>query len=127
MNTVALKRNLPTFFGFIEKRRKLRQKRLPKHLQPLPLWPVWFQVALNFLLIGTNLTLIWNKDEYLTDVGPSIPMIVGLLFLFYAVISAFQLRSQFFKGRGARLVKIDIALTVLSFLTWTGAIVAFLP
>src|SRR6185437_6515176 len=109
MDAVMLKRNLPTFFEFVERLKKALQKpKLPKHLQPFSLAPLYVQLGLNSALIVTNLWLIWNKDEFMTDVGPAIPMTICLLFLFFVAVSAFQMRTRFVKGRGSRLAKLNL-------------------
>ena len=42
-----IKKYLPTVAATLEKRQKASQNRLPKHLRPLSLWPLWAQVLLN--------------------------------------------------------------------------------
>ena len=126
MNTATMKRNLPTLYQLLHSRQKKRLQQLPKHLQPISLWPLRFQIFMNVVFIFTQITLLVKRDDFLTEVGPAIPMIISLLFLFYAVVSAFQARSSFHKGRGARLAKANFVLAVIFFLSWAGTVVIFL-
>ena len=127
MNAAQLKNHLPTLAAWWEKRRKEKQNRLPKHLRPPEIWPIWIQIALNTGLIVTLCNLMIDRDDYLTEAGPAIAMIISFLFLIFTLIEAIRYRRHYEKIRGARLAKINFALMILAFLSWAGSIVVFLP
>jgi hypothetical protein len=127
VDPIALKRHVPTFFGFVERRQAARRNRLPKHLRPIVLWPLYLQIVLNTTLIITLSTLMLNKDEYLTDAGPAIVMAICLVMLFYTVSSAFKLKVRYAQIRGRRLSRLNFWLMALAFLCWPLAVVVFLP
>ena len=128
MKTSArIKAHLPTVAGYLEKRNRTKLNQLPKHLRPPEIWPLWIQVALNTgLIIGLwNLTV--DRDDFLTEAGPAIALVVCFLVLIYTLISAVRLRAFYEKTRGQRLSKINLGLMILAFLFWAGSIVVFLP
>jgi hypothetical protein len=118
---------LPTFSAWLEKRRKARRNRLPKHLRPPEIWPIWIQIALNSGLIVTHFNLMIDRDDYLTEAGPAIAMVLCFLFLIYTLISAVRLRRHHESLRGRRLAKVNLGLMVIAFLSWAGTVVVFLP
>jgi hypothetical protein len=126
MDIAKLKAHLPTIPQYLEKRRKAKQNRLPKHLRPLDVWPLWVQIALNSGLIMTLYNLMVNRDDYLSEAGPALVMVGCLLLLIYTLISAVQKRHIYHNIRGQRLAKLNFALMVLAFLLWAGSIVVFL-
>jgi len=81
MDAAQFKNYLPTLNAWWEKRRKERQNRLPRHLRPAEIWPIWIQIALNTGLILTLCNLMIDRDDYLTEAGPAIIMIIAFLFL----------------------------------------------
>jgi hypothetical protein len=127
MNTEKMKSHLPTFSGYLEKRRKAKQNRLPKHLRPPEIWPIWLQVVLNSGLIITLSNLMVDRDDYLTEAGPAIILVICFLLLIYTLISAFRLRRTYDNIRGQRLAKLNLVLMGIAFLCWAGSIVVFLP
>ena len=127
MNTGKIKTHLPTVAAFMERRKKARENRLPKHLRPLPTLPIWIQVTLNSALVIALFNMMVDRDDYLTEAGPAIALVACLLLLIYSLISAMQLRHRYLKIRGARLAKFNFALMILAFLSWAATIVVFLP
>ena len=126
MNAAQLKNHLPTLAAWWEKRRKEKQNRLPKHLRPPEIWPIWIQIALNTALILTLCNLMIDRDDYLTEAGPAIIMIVAFLFLIFTLIEAVRYGRHYENIRGARLAKLNFVLMILAFLSWAGSIVVFL-
>lgn len=122
-----LKDKVPTFYGYWERRQEAKQNQLPKHLRPLPKGPIRFQIMLNLGILAAILTMMWSRDEYVSEAGPAIGLVVCFLLLIYALISAFQLRARYAKTEFVRSTKINIGLMVTAFLSWTFAIIQFLP
>jgi len=127
MNTSKIKTHLPTVTSYLEKRRKAKQNRLPKHLRPLEVWPLWIQIALNSGIVIALLNLMVDRDDFLTEAGPAIGLVICLLLLIYTLITAVRMKNQYYKIRGQRLAKLNVALMIVGFLSWAGAIVVFLP
>ena len=126
MNTSKIKARLPTIPKYLEKRRKAKQNRLPKHLRPLQIWPIWIQIALNSGLIITLYNLMVDRDDYMTEAGPAIVLVVCLLLLIYTLITALRLRHTYALLRGKKLATLNMVLMVFAFLFWAGSIVMFL-
>jgi hypothetical protein len=126
MDKSKLREKLPTIPNYLEKRRKARENRLPKHLRGPEVWPIWVQILLNSALVVTLYNLMVSRDDYLTEAGPAIVMVGCLLLLIYTLISALRLRHIYQKIRGARLAKINFVLMILAFLFWVGSIMVFL-
>src|SRR5579864_8149075 len=118
MNKSKIKAHLPTIPGYLEKRRKARENQLPKHLRPLAVWPIWIQVGLNSGLIIVLYNMMVDRDDYLTEAGPAIALVVCLLLLIYTLISALRLRDTYAKLRGEKLAKVNFGLMILAFLFW---------
>jgi hypothetical protein len=127
LDPATIKRHLPTFSGFVERRKKTQRNRLPKHLRPPVVWPLYVHLALNSGLIVAMCTLMLNLDEYATDTGPAIAMGVCMLLLFYTVPSAFRLKTRYLQLRGRRRAKLNFWLAAAAFLLWPLTIVVFLP
>jgi len=127
MDAAQIKNYFPTFAAWRDRRRKQRQNQLPKHLRPPVIWPIWIQIALNTGLIIMLCNLMIDRDDYLTEAGPAIAMIVAFLFLIFTLIEAVRYRRHYEKIRGARLAKINFILMIVAFLSWAGSIVVFLP
>jgi hypothetical protein len=127
MDAAKIKTYLPTLVAWWAKRRKEKQNRLPRHLRPPAIWPLWIQIALNTGLIVILCNLMINRDDYLSEAGPAIAMGICFLFLIYTIIEAVRMRRFYDKMRGVKLAKANIALTILAFLSWAGSIVVFLP
>jgi len=127
MNTAKIKTHLPTVSRYLEKRKKAKQNRLPKHLRPPEIWPIWIQLVLNSALIITLANLMVDRDDFLTEAGPAIALVVCFLVLIYTLISAVRMRHFYDNLRGQRLAKLNFALMIIAFLCWAGSIVVFLP
>jgi hypothetical protein len=127
MDTTKIKKHLPTVTGYIEKRKKAKQNQLPKHLRPPEVWPIWIQIVLNIGLVVALMNLMIDRDDYMTEAGPAVILVICFLLLIYTLISAVSLRRFYAKIRGEKLAKINFVLMVLAFLCWAGSIVAFLP
>src|SRR5882757_3176957 len=97
MDTAKIKKHLPTIPGYIEKRRKAKQNRLPKHLRPPEIWPIWIQILLNIGLIVALSNMMVDRDDYVTEAAPAIALVVCFLLQIYTLISAFRLRNFFAK------------------------------
>jgi hypothetical protein len=126
MDTGRIKRHLPTIPRYLEKRRKAKQNQLPKHLRPPEVWPIWIQIVLNSALIIALYNLMVDRDDYLTEAGPAMVLVICLLVLIYTLISALRLRQTYHQTRGRNLAQFNFALMILAFLFWAGSIVVFL-
>lgn len=122
-----MKEHIPTFVGIYEKRKLAKKNRLPKHLRPISLWPIAGQMALNIGILSALLNVIVNKDEYLTDAGPAISMVVCLLLLIYTVISAVHLKKLHTSSRGAKLARINFWLMLAALISWPACVAVYLP
>jgi phosphatidylserine synthase len=127
MDTAKIMTRLPTLSAYLEKRRKARQNRLPKHLRPLVIWPVGLQIALNTGLIVALCNLMTDRDDYVTEAGPAVVLVVCFLLLIYTMITSVRLKRFHSGMRGERLAKINLGLMIIAFLLWAASIVAFLP
>jgi len=127
MDEIKLKRNIPTFMAFWERRRKASRNRLPKHLRPPSVWPIWIQLLLNIGIIVALCTLMLNKDDYLTDAGPAITMILCLLMLIYTIYEGLHMRDRYQKTKGHRLATLNFWIMAVAFLCWPAAVAVFLP
>jgi magnesium-transporting ATPase (P-type) len=127
MDAAIWRRRLPTFFSYWEKRQKAARNRLPKHLRPPSRWPILLQIALNLGIFIALTHLMWNKEEFLTDAGPAITMVVCFLLLIYSMITAVRLRLRYRQTRGQRWASLNFYLMILAFLSWPAAVAVFLP
>jgi hypothetical protein len=118
---------LPTLTRILENRQKAKRNRLPKHLRPIPLWPIGVQMVLNAGLGITLTNLMLDRDEYLSEFGPAIALVACLLLLIYTLISAVRLRRLHDQTRGQKWAKINLALMALAFFSWALSIVVYLP
>ena len=57
-----------------------------------------------------------DRDDYVSEAGPAIALVICLLLLIYALISAVRMRRAFEKTRGLRLAKINLVLMIFAFL-----------
>lgn len=126
MDEMKLKRNIPTFMAYWERRRKAARNRLPKHLRPLAVWPVWVQLILNIAIMVTLCTLMLNKDDYLTDAGPAITMILCLILLIYTIYEGLHMRDRYKNIKGQKLAAINFWFMVAAFLCWPATVAVFL-
>jgi len=126
MDMDKLKERLPTLPNFLDKRRKAKANRLPRHLRPPELRPIWLQLLLNSAIIVVLFNLMVDRDDFMSEAGPAIALVVCLLLLIYSLISGVRLRHEFNKIRGQKLAKLNFILMILAFLMWAGSIVVFL-
>lgn len=126
MDKAKIKAHLPTIPGYLEKRRKAKANQLPKHLRPPEIYPIWIQIILNIGVMVTLLNLIVDRDDFMSEAGPAVGLVVCLLLLIYTLITALRLRHAYDKTRGQKLAKINFVLMVLAFLLWAASIVVFL-
>ena len=119
--------HLPTVATYFEKRKKAKLNRMPKHLRPLEVWPLWIQLALNSALIIALFNLMVDRDDFLTEAAPAIALVICFLILVYTLITAIRLRRVYAKIRGQKLATINLWLMIVAFLFWSGSIVVFLP
>jgi hypothetical protein len=122
-----LKKALPTVMGYLDKRKKAKQNQLPRHLRPLPLWPIYFQMLLNAGIFFTLSWLMWNRDEFVTEAAPAIGLVVCLLLLIYTLITALQLKQRYEKLPGHRWAKINVWLMIAAGLMYPASVAFFLP
>jgi hypothetical protein len=126
MDSAKIKTHLPTIPKYLEKRRKAKQNRLPKHLRPPEVWPIWLQLVLNIGILMTLWNLMIDKDDYLTEAAPAVILVVCFLFLIYTFISGFRLRRLHDKVRGQTLTKWNLTVMAIAFLFWAASIVIFI-
>ena len=126
MDKTKIQAHLPTVARYLEKRRKAKANQLPKHLRPPELRPVWIQIVLNTAIIVVLFNLMADRDDFMSEAGPAIALVVCLLFLIYTFITAFRMRHTYMKSRGQKLSKLNVGLMVVAFLLWAAAIVVFL-
>jgi hypothetical protein len=124
---MALKKHLPTVTAYLEKRKKAAMNRLPKHLRAPTLWPLAVQVALNLAILITLTTLVLNKDDYLSDAGPAITMIICLLLVIFCIVEGIQFRRRYHQIRGERWARLNFILAILSFLAWAATVAIYIP
>ncbi|OGR90136.1 MAG: hypothetical protein A2992_08955 [Elusimicrobia bacterium RIFCSPLOWO2_01_FULL_59_12] len=127
MNRDTLKKALPTLMGHLERRRKVAQNQLPKHLRPLPRWPIVIQLALNSGIFITLSWLMLNRDEFLTEATPALGLVVCLLLLIYTLISAMRLKQRYKHLPGRRLAALNVWLMGLAALMIPLSVAYFLP
>ncbi len=126
MDKKKLKEHLPTIPNYLEKRRKAKENQLPKHLRPIPVWPIGVQMILNAALILTLYNMMIDREEYLTEAGPAIVLVVALLVLISTFINAFRLKRRYAGIKGSRLTKINFWMMIVAFLFWCGSILVFM-
>src|SRR5262245_48578156 len=122
MKTEKLKKALPTVAAYLERRREHARNQLPKHLRPLPYWPIYLQMVLNIAITSTLIWLMLSRDEFMTEAAPALGLVICLLLLIYTLISALQLKQQYDKAPGYRWTKINMGLMVIAFLTFAGSV-----
>ena len=118
---------LPTLHNYLQKRKEATKNQLPKHLRPLPRWPIFVQITLNLAIILTLSSLMMNRDDFVTEAAPAIGLVLCLLFLIYTLISALQLRQRYQKVSGARWVKINLWLMIFAAILFPISVASFLP
>lgn len=125
--TEQLKKALPTFFGYWERRSLAAKNRLPKHLRPLPRWPLLIQLALNTGIIAALAVLMINKDDFVTDAGPAAVLVICLLLIIYTLISGFQLKHRYQNVQGHRLAVLNFWVMLMALLMFPLSVAFFLP
>jgi hypothetical protein len=126
MDKAKIKMHLPTLSHYLEKRRVAKTNQLPKHLRPPEIRPVWIQIFLNSALIVTLCNLMVDRDDFMSEAGPAITLVICLLLLIYTLITALRMRHTYDKTRGQKLAKLNVGLMILAFLLWAASIVVFL-
>jgi hypothetical protein len=127
MNKEKLKKHLPTLMNHLERRRRAATNRLPKHLRPLPLWPIVLQMVLNLSIVITLATLMIERDDFVTEAAPAVGLVGCLLLLIYTLISALQLKQRYQKIPGHRLAVINLWMMGLAALMFPMSVAYFLP
>ena len=123
----SLREKLPTLFNLINQRREAARNRLPKHLRPPSRGPILVQLALNAGLIVVLCTIMLNKDDYVSEAGPAIALIVCLLFLIGTVATAVHYRKLYRGTPLQRWAKLNFGFMVVALLCWPAAIYVYLP
>ena len=126
MDKAKIKTYLPTVLNYLENRKKAKANQLPKHLRPPEVRPLWIQLILNSAIIVTLCNLMVDRDDFMSEAGPAITLVICLLLLIYTLITALRLRHTYEKTRGQKLAKLNVALMVFAFLLWAASIVVFL-
>jgi len=67
-----------------------------------------------------------DRDDFMSEAGPAITLVICLLFLIYTLITALRMRHLYENSRGQKLAKLNVGLMVLAFLMWAASIVVFL-
>jgi hypothetical protein len=127
MNRDKLKASLPTIMAFWERREQRLRNQLPRHLRPLPSWPIWLQIALNIGIAITLASLMANRDEFFSEAVPAMGMVICLLLCIYTLISAVQLKSRYLKTPLHKLAQINLWLMIIAFLMLPASVSYFLP
>jgi hypothetical protein len=127
MKSEKLKKAVPTLVNYLEKRQAAARNQLPKHLRPLPRWPVLLQMALNAGLFITLCWLMLERDDFMSEAAPAMGLVICLLLLIYSLITALQLSHQYEKAPGHRLTKINFWMMVAAGLMFPAAVAYFLP
>ncbi len=127
MKRETLKKSLPTVMNYLEKRQKAKQNQLPKHLRPLPRWPIDVQMVLNAGIFYTLAWLMWNRDEFLSEATPALGMVVCLLLLIYSLIAALQLKEKYKNTTYAKRARINVWLMGAAALMFPASVAFFLP
>ena len=127
INKDALTKHLPTVMTHLERRRKKAENQLPKHLRPLPRWPIVLQMVLNVAIAFTLAWLMINRDDFMTEAVPALGLVVCLLLLIYTLISALQLKLRYHKLPGHRLAAINVWLMWTAALMFPLSVAFFLP
>jgi hypothetical protein len=127
MKKETLHKHLPTFMSYIERRRAAKRNQLPKHLRPVPRWPIVAQMALNAGIFFILCYLMINRDEFMTEAAPALGLVICLLMLIYSLITALQLKQRYRKIPGERLAKLNVWLMGVAALMFPISVAFFLP
>jgi len=126
MDKAKIKTHLPTIAHYLDERRKAKANQLPKHLRPPEVRPLWVQIFLNSALIVTLCNLMADRDDFMSEAGPAITLVVCLLLLIYTLITALRMRHIYENSRGQKLATLNVGLMLFAFLLWAASIVVFL-
>jgi|GEM_PF-1843054 len=124
--STGLKHYVPTVAGWLEKRAAIKKNRLPEHLRPRAVWPIWIQIILNAAIAYTLLHLMFNRDEYFTETGPALTLGICIFLLIFTIIEGFLYKNRYRGKPGARLTKINLWFLGFAFLCLPIAISIFL-
>ena len=113
--------------GYWERRSRAAKNKLPKHLRPLPRWPIVVQMVFNLGITATLTTLMIHQEDYVTEAGPAVAMVICLLTLIYTLISAFQLKRRYKNIKGRRLAQINFWFMAIALLMFPLSVAVFLP
>ena len=122
----SIERHVPTLHRWLEKRADARKRRLPPHLRPRPVWPIWVQLVLNIVIAYTLMHLMFNRNEYFTETGPALMLGLCTFLLIFTIIEGLRYRKRYAGKPGARLAKINVWFLAIAFLCLPLAISTFL-
>ena len=126
MRLKLVNRYMPTVAQWLDKRAAAKRNRLPEHLRPRPVWPLWIQIILNAAIAYTLVHLMWNRDEYYTETGPAFIIGICIFLLIFTLIEGLTYRTRYRATSGARLAKINLWVMGLRFLCLPFAIYIFM-
>jgi hypothetical protein len=126
MRSKLVNRHMPTMAQWLDKRAAVKRNRLPDHLRPRPVWPLWIQIVLNIGIAYTLIHLMFNRDEYYTETGPAFIIGVCLFLLIFTIIEGLTYRTRYRGKPGARLAKINVGLMIFAFLCLPLAVCIFM-
>jgi hypothetical protein len=128
MDITSLRKYLPTFFSYWDRRREATRNRLPKHLRPPSKMPLFAQMAINLAIITALSYLMIYQDDFVTEAVPGIVLVVCTLMMFYTLIKAFEFKNRYKGLRGYhRWALLNFWLMWLAALFVPMTVVAFLP
>jgi len=126
MNRDVLKEKIPTFLSWWETRQKARQNQLPRHLRPMPIWPVKVQCVLNLAVFYFLYSLMVDQDDYLTDAGPAMIMAACLILLLFTLPTAIRMKRRYQGLPGQRWTKVNFWLMGLALVMWPLTVAFYL-
>jgi hypothetical protein len=126
MRSKLVNRHIPTMAQWLDKRAAAKRNRLPEHLRPRPVWPVWIQIFLNLGIAYTLMHLMFNRDEYYTETGPAFVIGICLFLLIFTIIEGLTYRARYRGKPGGRLAKINFVLLIFAFICLPFAIYVFM-
>ena len=126
MRSKLVNRHMPTLSQWVDKRAAIKRNRLPEHLRPRPIWPLWIQIILNLSIAYTLAHLMWNRDEYFTETGPAFIIGICIFLLIFTMIEGLTYRTRYRGKPGGRLAKINLWLLGLAFFCLPFAIFIFM-
>jgi hypothetical protein len=127
MKKETLHKHLPTFMSYVERRRLAKANQLPRHLRPVPQWPIVVQMGINGGISFTLGYLMFNRDEFMTEAAPALGMVICLLLIIYTLITALQLKQRYRKIPGQRLASLNVWLMGVAAFLFPVSVAFFLP